>query len=177
MSNNELASIISGFGNRLAKRVGGSSKAGGTNMWDTKVAEINAQAALRGMAIQHILGQDAAEREHARSNEAAQQAHEHTTQLATQAHEQQMEKLRWVAENSVHGGDVHFESAAGDVMKFKANNPPTPTQASAPKPNKPGLATKIMPDGSHLPVRHRSAYVNGTRAEKIALNKKHFYKN
>jgi hypothetical protein len=173
MSNNQVASIISGLGNNLAKRVGGSGNKGGTNRFDRDIAEINNQGLLRAQVIAHITGQDAAEREHERSNAAARLDHEHTTLQATQKHQQEMEKLNWVANNSVHGGNVRFRTAAGDSMEFKAHRPdPAPSKSSSSKSK---LATRVMADGSHLPTRHRQAYVNGTRAEKQALNKKHFY--
>lgn len=174
MSNSEIASIIAGIGNRAAASLNKKRTTGGSNFYDTEIAKINAQHALRAQAIHHILTDWQDERNAQRSNEAAQQAHEHTTLQSTQAHDQQMEKLRWVAANSVHGGDVHFETAAGDVMKFKANNPAVPTTTNAaPRTSRSTKPTRVMADGSHLPKQHRDKYVNGTRAEKIALNKKY----
>ena len=173
MNNNQLAGIVSGIGNNVARRVGGSGSKGGSNRFDRDIAEINAQGLLRAQAIAHITGQDAAERESERSNAAARLDHEHTTLQATQKHQQEMEKLNWVANNSIHGSKVEYQTSAGDVMKFETHRPgaAAATQSSS----KPKLATRVMADGSHLPARHRKAYVNGTRAQKTALNKTHFY--
>jgi hypothetical protein len=144
MNNNQLAGIVSGLGNRLARRVGGgggrSGGAGGSNRFDVHIAEIHAQHALRSQVIDHILGQDASERESARSNAEAELRHTHTTAQSLQVHQQQQEHLKWLAENAAGASDVHYQTAAGDVIKFKtkpAAKPAAPRAAAKPAAKKP----------------------------------------
>ena len=162
MNNNQLAGIVSGLGNRLARRVGGSgNKGGGTNRFDVNIAEVQAQHALRAQVIDHILGQDAAERDHARSNAEAEQRHTHVTAQSLQVHQQQQDHLKWLAENSAESSDVHYQTAAGDVIKFKTKAAAAPNAAA-----KPAAKKAAAPKAAAKPAAKKPAVKNPTTKDK-----------
>jgi hypothetical protein len=171
MNNNQLAGIVSGLGNRLARRVGGSgTKGGGTNRFDIHIAEVQAQHALRSQVIDHILGQDAAERDHARSNAEAEQRHTHVTAQSLQVHQQQQDHLKWLASNAAGASDVHYQTAAGDVIKFKtkATTRTQPAAKAAPKAAAPKAAAPkaAAPKAAAKPAAKKPAVKNPTTKDK-----------
>lgn len=91
---------------------------------------------------------------------------------AGEAHKQHMEKLQYVTKYGQGGTGAQIDNTRftlkGAAPKSTATKKTNTSSTTA-------AAPRVKADGSHLPARHRQAYVNGTPAEKRALNQKHFY--